>query len=129
MVNFTPEGLAADFFGTLARHAPQPPGEPSPLAWGAEAHVRDLFGDRVSSLDLTRREYVERWPGGPLGYVELFRATFGPVIALYALLEGTPAGEALDADFREFAVRANRGAAGGPAEYAYEILQVVATRA
>jgi 2-polyprenyl-6-hydroxyphenyl methylase/3-demethylubiquinone-9 3-methyltransferase len=130
MLNFTPEGLGADFFGTLARHAPPPPpGTPSPLDWGSEARVRELFGDRVASLEPTRRKYVERWPGGPLGYVELFRATFGPVIALYALLEGTPAGEALDADFREFAVRANRGAAGGPAEYAYEILQVVATRA
>jgi SAM-dependent methyltransferase len=129
MLNFTPEGLAADFFGTLGRYMPPPPaGAESPLAWGSEERVRELFGDRVSSLELTRHEYVERWPGGPLGYVELFKATFGPVIALYGLLEGTPEQAALDRDFLEFAVRANHGAADGPAEYAYEVLQVVATK-
>jgi hypothetical protein len=72
---------------------------------------------------------VERWPGGPLGYVELFKATFGPVVALYAALDGTPEREALERDFLDFAVRANRGLPGGPAEYSYEVLQVVATRA
>ena len=42
MANFTPEGLAGEFFATLARHAPAPAG-PSPLAWGEEAHVRALL--------------------------------------------------------------------------------------
>jgi SAM-dependent methyltransferase len=130
MLNFTPEGLAADFFGTLGRYMPPPAaGAASPLAWGREERVRELFGDHVSSLDLTRLEYVERWPGGPLGYVELFKATFGPVIGLYGLLEGTPEQAALDRDFLDFAVRANRGTPGGPAEYPYEVLQVVATKA
>ena len=46
MANFTPEGLAGDFFGTLARHAPGP-GGPSPLLWGTEAHVRSLLGGNV----------------------------------------------------------------------------------
>lgn len=129
MLNFTPEGLAGTFFGILGRYAPPPPaGAVSPLAWGDEGHVRTLFGDRVSVLGLTRREYAERWPGGPLGYAELFKATFGPVIALSALLDGTPEQAALDADLRDYALRENSGAAGGPAEYRYEILQVVARK-
>lgn len=129
MVNFTPEGIGGEFFGTFARYAPPPPpGSSPPTAWGSEEHVRELFGDRVSSLDLTRKEYVERWPGGPVGYVEFFKATFGPVIALSAFLDGRPEQAALDADFLEFARRANRGAPGGPAEYPYEYLQVVATK-
>jgi 2-polyprenyl-3-methyl-5-hydroxy-6-metoxy-1,4-benzoquinol methylase len=128
MANFTPESLAADFFATFAPYAaPSPADAPSPVAWGNEEHVRDLLGDRVSALELERREYVERSPGGPNGYVELFKATFGPVVALYAALEGTPERERLDADFHAFARRANRGAPDGPAEYAYEYLQVVAT--
>ena len=61
MANFTPEGPAADFFETLARYAPpSPEGALSPLLWGSEEHVRELFGDRAESLQLTRREYVER---------------------------------------------------------------------
>ena len=61
MANFTPEGLAGDFFGTLARHAPGPAG-PSPLLWGTEPHVRALLGGTV---DVGRREYEETVPGGP----------------------------------------------------------------
>ena len=49
MINFTPEGLAGDFFGLFGRHAPPPPpGAAPPVAWGSEAHVRELFGDRVA---------------------------------------------------------------------------------
>ena len=47
MANFTPNGLAAEFFGVLGPYLPPPPPEaPSPLLWGDEAHVRELFGDR-----------------------------------------------------------------------------------
>lgn len=131
MINFTPEGLAAAFFGTFARHAPPPPAEAgSPLAWGSEEHVRKLFGNRVSSLDLTRKQYVERSPAGPDAYVELFKETFGPVVALYSLLAEEPERlAALDAEFHEFARRSNRGQPGGPAEYPYEYLLLVARKA
>ena len=55
MLNFTPEGLAADFFGTLLPYLPPPPdGALPPLLWGSEAHVRELFGDSVASVDMTR---------------------------------------------------------------------------
>ena len=91
--------------------------------------MRGLFGDRVSSLELTRETYVERSPDGPEAYVELFKRTFGPVIAIYGLLADQPERAAeLDAGFHEFAVEANRGAPGGAAEYPYEYLQVVATK-
>ena len=54
MVNFTPEGLAADFFAPFARYAPPPPPDAlPPLLWGSEEHVRELFGDRVESLELS----------------------------------------------------------------------------
>ncbi len=57
MLNFTPEGLAAGFFGALAPYAPPPPpGAASPLMWGSEVHVRELFGERVKSLKMTRKE-------------------------------------------------------------------------
>ena len=52
MANFTPNGLAAEFFGVLGAYLPAPsPETPSPLLWGEEAHVRELFGGRVSSLE------------------------------------------------------------------------------
>jgi len=130
MANFTPDGLGAEFFGVFAPYAPaSAPGALPPVLWGSEEHVRELFGDRVSSLDLTRREYVERMPGGPGAYRDFVKETFGPVIALYGSLADQPErAAALDRAFLEFATRANRGASGGPAEYSYEYLLVVARR-
>ncbi len=126
MANFTPEGTAADFFGALAPHAPAPdPGAQPPVLWGSEEHVRDLFGDRVASLEMVPRTYVERHPGGPRGYCDFFYETFGPVIAIRA---GAEDPDALDRDFLAFAERANQGPPGGPAEIPYEYVLVVARR-
>jgi hypothetical protein len=86
---------------------PPPAGASSPLQWGTEDHVRNLFGD----------------------YVEMFKETFGPVIALYESLDDDAERAAmLDPDFLEFATRANRGATDGLAEYHYEYLLVIARR-
>jgi hypothetical protein len=52
------------------------------------------------------------------------------MVGLYAGLAGEPDRLAeLDRDFLEYATRTNSGASGGPAEYRYEYLLVVATRA
>ncbi len=130
MANFTPEGLAGEFFELFGRYAPPPPaGALPPVLWGDEEHVRELFGDRLASLELTRRSYVERSPGDPVAYCDFFKETFGPVVGLYAGLTGQPDRlAALDRDFLEFATRSNQGPPGGPAEYRYEYLLVVGRR-
>jgi ubiquinone/menaquinone biosynthesis C-methylase UbiE len=130
MINFLPEGVAAEFFELLGRYAPPPaPGALPPILWGSEAHVRELFGDRLASLELTRRSYVERSPGDPAAYCEFFKETFGPVVALYAALADEPDRlAALDRDFLEFATRSNQAPPGRPAEYRYEYLLVVGRR-
>src|SRR5262245_10317187 len=126
MLNFTPEGLISDFFGALAPYMPPPaPGALPPPLWGSEEHVRELFGDRVESLELSRRDYVER-AADPSEYRELFKQTFGPVVAAYASLADDPERAAsLDRDFLDFATRADSGPPGGPAEYRYEYLLVI----
>jgi ubiquinone/menaquinone biosynthesis C-methylase UbiE len=131
MINFRPEGLAAAFFELLARYAPPlPPGALSPLLWGDEQHVRALFDEAAASIELTHGEYVERSPGGPAEYRALFESTFGPLIAIRGGLNDDPArAAAFDRDFRDFTSQANRGAPGGPAEYPYPYLLVVATKA
>jgi ubiquinone/menaquinone biosynthesis C-methylase UbiE len=129
MLNFTPEGLISDFFGALAPYMPlPPPGAQPPPLWGSEEHVRELFGDRLGSLEMTRSEYVER-AESPRDYRELFKQAFGPVVATYASLADDPdRAAALDRDFLDFATRSNRGASGGPAEYPYEYLLVLAQK-
>jgi SAM-dependent methyltransferase len=128
MANFVPDGIAGEFFAIFGKHAPPPPPGALPsVLWGSEEHVRDLFGDRVTALELTRTSYVEHSPGDTDDYVAFFRETFGPLVALRGLLGAEPERlAALDADFRAFAESANSGPPGGPAEYRYEYLLVVA---
>jgi hypothetical protein len=38
---------------------PPPPNALSPLLWGTEEHVRQLFGDRVESLQMSERMFTE----------------------------------------------------------------------
>ena len=128
MINFTPEGLGADFFGVFTPYmSPPPPGALPPVMWGSEGHVRELFGDRVEDLQMTRQEYVET-AESPRAYLQLFKETFGPAIAIYEGLVGRPEQAALDRAFLDFVTRANCGADGGPARYSYEYLLVVARK-
>jgi ubiquinone/menaquinone biosynthesis C-methylase UbiE len=129
MINFTPEGLGREFFETFAPYLPAPPpGALPPVLWGSEDHVRELFGKRVESLEMTRKQYVER-AASPRDYCEFFKETFGPAVAIYRSLADQPdRATALNRDFLEFATRSNRGAPQGHAEYHYEYLLVVARK-
>jgi len=129
MINFTPQGRGGDFFRLLAPYAPPPPpGSLPPFMWGAEDHVRKLFGERVESLDMTRREYIER-AAHPRAYVDLFKRTFGPMVAIYASLADQPERAAtLDRDFVEFVARSNHGVPRGPVQIPYEYLLVTARK-
>lgn len=131
MINFTPEGLAAEFFGLFGRFSPPPPENfTPPVLWGSEEHVRALFGGLADDLEFKRGELVERLDGDPLAYREYYKRWFGPVIATYAGLAGEPQRmEALDREFLEFVTRANRGEPDGPVECRYEYLVLVARRA
>jgi hypothetical protein len=126
MLNFTQDGLAADFFGTLAPYLPPPPpGALPPLLWGREDHVRELFGDRAQTVRMTRGSYVER-AASPRHYVELFLQTFGPAVAITASVADDPEqADAFERDFLTFAERANGTPGGDHAEYRYNYLLVV----
>ena len=125
MANFTPDGGVGEFFGVFAPYLPPPPaGSQPPVLWGDEAYVRELFGDRVTSLELTPKWLVERSAGGPRAYCDFYRETFGPAVAAY----GAGRADEVDRNFLTFATRQNRGEPEGPSEYHYEYLLVVATK-
>ena len=53
-----PTGAIIEMFAMLTRYAPAPLfGNESPLLWGNENHVRELFEGRVASLSLERRRF------------------------------------------------------------------------
>ena len=130
MANFTPDGVGGAFFDMFARHAPPPPpGAGAPVLWGNPDYVRDLFGERLESVEMTRRHYVERAPN-PGAYCAFFNETFGPLVALSHGLANQPTSKRnLEREFLEFAHRWNQGEPGGPAEYRYDYLLVLARKA
>jgi hypothetical protein len=78
---------------------------------------------------MTRREYVEQ-AASPGAYLDLFKQTFGPMVAVYGSLAGQPErATALDRDFLEFVGRSNRGTPEAPVQIGYEYLLVVARKA
>ena len=85
LTSWTPDGLVGVLFKTLAKYAPPPAGVRSPLLWGTEARLADLFGDQVE-WTVTKRtfDFVYRSPGH---YSEWFRLYFGPITLLAGTLD------------------------------------------
>jgi hypothetical protein len=113
-------------FKTIAKHAPPPPGVDSPLLWGTEERVRELFGDGISELRTERR--ISRQPFRSADhYIEYFRQYFGPTQAAYERV-GSEGEAALTDDLRTF-LEAENTAGDRAMVLEAEYLQVIATRA
>jgi ubiquinone/menaquinone biosynthesis C-methylase UbiE len=126
MANWTPEGSVGKMFMAIAKHAPPPPGVPSPLLWGTEDHLRELFGDGIAELRTERR--LSRQPFRSADhYIEFFRTYFGPTQMAYERV-GADGEQALTDDLRAF-LEAENTAGDRAMVLEAEYLQVTATRA
>jgi ubiquinone/menaquinone biosynthesis C-methylase UbiE len=126
MANWTPAGSVGQMFQTISKHAPPPPGVESPLLWGTEDRVRELFGDGISEIRFERR--ISRQPfRSPEHYIEFFRTYFGPTQMAYERV-GPEGEQALTEDLLAFLEGANTGGDRAMVLEA-EYLQLIATRA
>jgi hypothetical protein len=126
MANWTPAGDVGAMFKTIAKHAPPPDGVQSPLLWGTEEHIRELFGDGISDLRVERR--LSRQPFRSVEhYIEYFRKYFGPTQSAYERV-GAEGEQALSEDLRSFLEGANTAGDGAMVLEA-EYLEVAAVRA
>ncbi len=125
MANWTARGSVGQMFQTISKHAPPPPGLESPLRWGDEDGVRDLFGDAVSEIRFERR--ISRQPFRSVDhYIEFFRTYFGPTQTAYERV-GSEGEQALTDDLRSFLEGANTAGDRAMVLEA-EYLQIIATR-
>jgi SAM-dependent methyltransferase len=106
LASWTPDGFIGELFRTVSRHVPPPAGVASPLLWGTEAHLRELLGDGIASLDVRERTFTWRHRS-PEDFVAFFRTWYGPTVKAFAALEGE-AREALEQDLVELARRCDR---------------------
>ena len=110
VASWTPDGFIGQMFRLVGGYVPPPAGVSSPLLWGTEAHLRELFGERVT-LRCTRRDFNFRYRS-PEHMVQVFRDFYGPTVKAFGALEPERQ-EALQRDLVELA--RNSDVSGGRA--------------
>jgi ubiquinone/menaquinone biosynthesis C-methylase UbiE len=114
LASWTPEGFLGALFGTVASHVPPPAGIASPLRWGSERHLAELFGDDVTWTH-RRRTFTFRFTSAE-AFVETFVRYYGPT-----LKAAEAAGPKLEEDLRALVTEWNRlppnGSIAVPAAY------------
>ena len=94
LANWTPDSFIGDVFRTIGQFVPPPAGVRSPLEWGIEDRLQELFGDEASRIDVTHRTFNFRLRS-PQYWVEHWRDVYGPVHkAFIAVGDDAPALEA-----------------------------------
>ena len=123
LASWTPDGFIGQMFGVITRHVPGPPGVTSPLLWGTEQHLSDLFGASVADAESVRRTCTWRFTS-PEEFVWFFRRWYGPVLKAFEALD-QDGRAALAHDLAQLARHRGRNHGGGiaiPATYLETIL-------
>jgi ubiquinone/menaquinone biosynthesis C-methylase UbiE len=124
LANWTSTGFVGDLFRVTAAHVPPTPGVRSPLLWGNDAHLQQLFAGALR-IEHTPRHFAFRY-NSPEHFVDVFRAYYGPTHKAFAALDAD--GQAgLEADLLSLLRRSDRGGGAGLV-VAGEYLESVITR-
>ncbi|HVW29851.1 MAG TPA: class I SAM-dependent methyltransferase [Polyangiaceae bacterium] len=85
LANWTPEGFIGKLLATVGKHVPPPPGVASPIYWGKESRLEELFPN-ARSIRCTRRDFVFRYES-PAHFVQVFRDYYGPTHRAFLALD------------------------------------------
>jgi ubiquinone/menaquinone biosynthesis C-methylase UbiE len=85
LANWTPEGFVGRMLVTVGRHVPPPAGVASPIYWGNEARLRELFPE-ATELYAQRRHFVFRYESAE-HFTQVFRDYYGPTFKAFAALD------------------------------------------
>jgi SAM-dependent methyltransferase len=126
LTNWTPAGFIGQMFKIVGRHVPPPAGVRSPLEWGTEPRLSELFGSDVEAIDSQRRHFVFRYRSAQ-DWLDTFRTYYGPTLKAFGTLDD--AGQkAFEQELLALADESNTSTTGAlriPSEY----LEVVAVKA
>jgi ubiquinone/menaquinone biosynthesis C-methylase UbiE len=86
LASWTPDGLVGSMFKTIGRYAPPPAGVRSPMLWGTEARLAELFGADVEWVSLRQRTFQFCYRS-PEHFSEWFRRYYGPITRLAGSLD------------------------------------------
>ncbi len=106
IVAHTPEGFIGQLFKTNAKHVPPPAGLRSPIQWGTEERLRELFGDTLADIEVVKRHYVFR-DRSPRAYLDYWRRFYGPTLKAFEAV-GEAGRDALESDLLDLIAQFNR---------------------
>ncbi len=125
LANWTPGGFVGQMFKIVGGYVPPPPGVRSPLEWGTQARLTDLF-DGVASLEVQPRHFVFRYRNGQ-DWLDTFRTYYGPFFKAFAALDDRSR-EELERELLDLA-EAHNTSTNGTLRIPSEYLEVVAVTA
>ena len=121
LASWTPAGFLGKLFRLVGQYVPPAPGIQSPLLWGTEAHLKELF-PTASATTHTGRMFAFRYRS-PEHFVDVFRRFYGPVHQAFAALDEYSQ-VALEDELVALLRSSNRGSSGlvVPAEYLESVI-------
>jgi ubiquinone/menaquinone biosynthesis C-methylase UbiE len=125
LANWTPDGFIGRLFDVVGQFVPPPAGLRSPMAWGTETRLVELFGPHAADLRTERKTYMFRYRSAE-HWIDFFRTYYGPTLKAFAALDEVGQ-KGLHAALLELLERWSRPKGGAivvPGDY----LEVVVTR-
>jgi hypothetical protein len=123
VANWTPDGFIGQLFKLIGKYVPPPAGINSPVLWGTERYLRELFlGHKVeASKQIFNFRYTsaEHW-------LNVFKSFYGPTNRAFAALD-SGGQSALSTEITALLERMNRGGKNSlvvPAEYLEAVVTV-----
>jgi ubiquinone/menaquinone biosynthesis C-methylase UbiE len=86
MANWTPDGFWGHTFALIARYVAPPETLRSPLEWGTETRLQELFGAATSLTKISKRSALFRYRDNA-HWMDVFTTWFGPVMNVLAKLD------------------------------------------
>lgn len=122
LANWTPEGFVGRLLQTVTKYVPAPAGVASPMLWGTESRLREIF-PRMRSIRVARKEFVFRYKSAS-HFVDVFRRFYGPTHQAFAKLDADGQ-ERLANDIAELALGFSRWKTSlvVPAEYLEVVIE------
>ena len=125
LASWTPQGFIGRLFKTISAHVPPPAGLISPVLWGTEPHIVELFGSRAVELRSERRMFNFRYRSAA-HWLQVFRDYYGPTLKAFAALDARGQ-QALERDIKMLLDELNTAGQASlvvPSEY----LEVIITK-
>jgi SAM-dependent methyltransferase len=119
LIAWTREGFIGQVLGAVAQATGGGGSHRSPLDWGCEEKVSELFGEDVRDITF-HREHVEMPAESPSSWVDYMATAYGPLVRARAALQARAEWEPLRARLNEIATAhnaADRDAFAARAEY------------